>query len=75
MQNGFIDDARAEFERLSEAASTVDAAVAAAKEQFDSSQQHYLRLNADFENFRKRSAAEKDAVVTRTKAKVIEVRE
>lgn len=69
---GFIDDARAEFERLAEAASTVDAAVAAAKEQYDSSQQHYLRLNADFENFRKRAATEKEAVVVRTKAKVIE---
>lgn len=68
----FIDDARAEFERLAAAADSVEAAVAAAKEQFDSSQQHYLRLNADFENFRKRSAAEKEAVVTRTKADVIE---
>ena len=36
-------------------------------------QMQYLRLNADFENFRRRAATEKDAVGTRTKAKVIEV--
>ena len=35
-------------------------------------QAQYLRLNADFENFRRRAATEKDAMGTRTKAKVIE---
>ena len=47
---------------------------AAAAEAKEASQAQYLRLNADFENFRKRAAAEKEAVVVRTKAKVIEVR-
>ena len=73
MQAGFIEDARAEFERLSSAATTVDVAVVAAKAQAEASQSQYLRLNADFENFRKRAASEKEAVVVRTKAKVIEV--
>lgn len=70
--NGFIGEARTEFERLSEAATTSDIALAAVKEQFDAAQGRYLRLNADFENFRKRSATEKDAVVIKTKAGVIE---
>lgn len=74
LQNGFIGEARTEFERLSEAVTTSDIALAAVKEQFDAAQGRYLRLNADFENFRKRSATEKDAVVIKTKAGVIEVR-
>ena len=37
-------------------------------------QAQYLRLNADFENFRRRAATEKDANTTRVKAKTIEAR-
>ena len=37
-------------------------------------QAQYLRLNADFENFRRRAATEKDATSTRVKAKTVEVR-
>ena len=37
-------------------------------------QAQYLRLNADFENFRRRAATDKDATSTRVKAKTIEAR-
>lgn len=37
-------------------------------------QDKYLRLNAEFDNFRKRSTKEKSDAVNRAKANVIEVR-
>lgn len=36
-------------------------------------QDKYLRLNAEFDNFRKRSAKEKLDAINKTKGKVIEV--
>lgn len=53
-------------------AQAADAQAAVIQGQVDAAQDKYLRLNADFENFRKRSLAEKTAAVNRAKANVIE---
>ena len=49
-------------------------AVAASDHKSAGLQAQYLRLNADFENFRRRAATEKDATSTRVKAKTVEAR-
>ncbi|KAK9901332.1 hypothetical protein WJX75_007117 [Coccomyxa subellipsoidea] len=56
---------------LKEEASAQTAAVTKADESSKVSQERYLRLNADFDNFRKRTAAEKDQVKDRVKAETV----
>jgi molecular chaperone GrpE len=69
-----IAEAQAQFESLSSKARAGDEASAKVKpleEQLKAANDKYLRLNADFDNFRKRTGKEKDQLADQTRGSVV----
>lgn len=55
MQAAFVDDAEAQFAALAEQHASLSAQLATAEEGLEVARAQFLRLNADFDNFRKRT--------------------
>ena len=69
---GFLPAVEAELAELAEAGARAAAEAAEAAEELAKTKDSYLRMNADFENFRKRSGDEKDALTQRVKGNTLE---
>ncbi|KAK9819054.1 hypothetical protein WJX81_003978 [Elliptochloris bilobata] len=67
----FVNEAEAQFASLAEQRAVVEAQLATAEEGLEVARAQFLRLNADFDNFRKRTAAEKQAIADKTKGDVV----
>ena len=61
-----------EFFALQQRVDSNAASAAAFEETLNTTKEQYLRLNADFDNFRKRTAAEKEQIAERTRGQTVE---
>ena len=63
----FVQELKAELEQLQSRAESAELTATALEDNLKSAKEQYVRLSADFENFRKRSANERDALKTTIK--------
>lgn len=63
----YVTELKAELEALQTAVSSAEASAAALEEVLKTTKDQYMRLSADFDNFRKRTAGERESLMSSVK--------